>query len=484
MTRAVRRVAGVMLVLFGALFVNLNYLQVLRADDLAADNRNTRTIIEEYRIQRGSIVVDGDEIARSEETDGQFKYERRYPEGPLYAHVTGFYSVVYGREELERTANSFLVGQAPEALGRNISGYLAGEERKGDDIVLTLDSAVQKAARDALGDRTGAVVALEPATGKVLALYANPTYDPAKLADFDREAAVAYWERSESDRRNRALRELYPPGSTFKLVTAAAALEDGVAPGDTFPDDPTYTPPQTSRGIPNFGGGLCNGGAPLDLVKAMAVSCNTVFARLGNQLGPSKLVEQAEAFGLNQEWDFQLRFAPSQIPAELDPPATAQSAIGQRDVRVTPLQMAMIAGAIGNGGVVAQPYLIDRVEAFSGGTVRTFETDILEFPGTRGGRAVSEQTARDLTDMMVGVVEQGSGGRAAIPGVRVAGKTGTAQVGEGRNPTVWFTGFAPADDPQVAVAVVIPDGGGVGSEATGGALAAPVARAVLEAALE
>ncbi|MDP9405185.1 MAG: penicillin-binding protein 2 [Actinomycetota bacterium] len=487
MTRQLRRVAAVMFVLFAALFVNLNYLQVLRADDLAGDNRNSRRIIAEYAVQRGSIVAgdggDAVEIARSGATDGRYKYERSYPQGPLWAHLTGFYSLVYGRAELEAAANRLLVGDAPEAFARNLGDFLTGREPQGDDVVVTLRPAVQAAAREALGERTGAVVALEPATGAVLALWANPTYDPNELATFDRDAAVAYWERTENERRNRALRELYPPGSTFKIVTAAAALEDGVTPDDTFDDPREYTPPQTTAAIGNFGGDLCNGGNPLTLQRALEVSCNTTFARLGVDVGAAKLVAQAEAFGLNAAWDFQLPFAPSGIPVELDPPSTAQSAIGQRDVRVTPLQMAMVAATVANDGVLMRPYVIDRVEDFSGRVVREATPQPLALGGDDDGRVVSPTTAAALQAMMRGVVTDGSGGNAAIDGVDVAGKTGTAEVGDERNPTVWFVGFAPLDDPRVAVAVVVPDGGDVGSEATGGAVAAPIAKAVLEAAL-
>ena len=487
MTRQVRRVALVMFVLFGALFVNLNYLQVLRADDLANDSRNTRKLIEEYQLQRGSMLVGrGDaqsEIARSVDTEGRYRYQRRYPDGELYAHVTGFYSIVYGREGLERTANELLVGKAPEAFARNLGDFLSGRERQGDDVVLTVRPRVQEAAREALGGRTGAVVAIEPKTGAILAAYANPTYDPNQLTTFDREAVTAYWDRTEQERRNRVFRETYPPGSTFKIVTAAAALEDGLEPETTFEDPRTYTPPQTTREIPNFGGGLCNGGADLTLQRAMEVSCNTVFARLGNEVGASKLVSQAEAFGLNAEWDSQFSYVPSAIPAELDAPAAAQSAIGQRDVRVTPLQMAMITAGVANDGVVMRPRLIDRVQQFDGLLVREFAPRPLDVDASTNGRAVSQETARALQEMMRGVVTDGSGRGAAIDGVDVAGKTGTAQTGEGQNPTVWFVGFAPYDDPEIAVAVVVPDGGDAGSEATGGAVAAPIARQVMEAAL-
>ena len=487
MTAALRTVAVVMFVLFGALFVNLNYLQVLRAEDLADDTRNTRKLIKEYQHQRGSMLVGRGnqqaEIARSVDTGGRYRFQRRYPAGDLYAHITGFYSVVYGRSGLEQTANSLLVGDAPEAAIRNISSFLSGREQQGDDIVLTVAPRVQQAARDALGNREGAVVALNPQTGAILAAYANPTYDPNRLSSFDRAAVTKYWKSSEDERRNGALRETYPPGSTFKLVTAAAALEDGLTPDTTFEDPPEYTPPLTEVGIPNFGGGLCNDGSPLTLTQALEVSCNTVFARLGNEVGPEKLVAQAERFGLNQTWESQLATVRSVIPTKLDAPSAAQSAIGQRDVRVTPLQMAMITGAIANDGVLMRPRIIDRVQQFDGRLVQEFTPEPLSLGGADGGEAVSAETATDLQAMMRGVVTDGSGSAAAISGVDVAGKTGTAQTAPGRNPTVWFVGFAPLNDPRIAVAVVVPDGGDVGAEATGGAVAAPIARAVMEAGL-
>jgi peptidoglycan glycosyltransferase len=488
MTRQVRRVAAVLFLLFGALFVNLNFLQVLRADNLSNDNRNSRKIIAEYSIRRGSIVAGGGRdtivLAESVATDGErFKYRRRYPEPELYAHVTGFYSLLYGRTGLEDTANGFLVGDAPEQFARNVGDLLTGREPEGDDVVVTLRPEVQRTAREALGDRVGAVVALEPTTGAVLALWANPSYDPNRLATFDRDRAVRYWERSENERRSRALRETYPPGSTFKVVTAAAALEDGIDPDDTFDDPSGFTPPQTTTAIPNFGGGLCNGGSPITLARAFEVSCNTTFAQLGVDVGADLLVEQAEAFGFNETFDLDLPMAASAIPAELDPPSTAQSAIGQRDVRATPLQMAMVSAAVANDGVLMRPHVVARVEDFAGRVVRETTPSMLVLDGQDDARAVSRETAAALQDMMRGVVTNGSGGAAAVPGVEVAGKTGTAQTAEGANPTVWFTGFAPFEDPQVAVAVVVPDGGDVGSEATGGAVAAPIASAVIDAAV-
>jgi penicillin-binding protein A len=488
MIRQVRNVAIAVFVLFAALFVNLNYIQVLQADELAQDSRNARQLIREYELRRGSILVgqgqSQEEIATVTETDGRLRYRRQYADGPLYAHITGFYSFVYGRTELEASQNDHLIGSAPENFARNIADLLAGREREGDDITITINPRAQQAAREALGERRGAVAAVNPQTGDVLALWSFPSYDPNRLSSHDGADIRAYRDELEADERrpaaNRAVREWYPPGSTFKIVTTAAALEQGVNADQTFPDPVRQELPQTTATIGNFGGGTCNGGTPITLARALEVSCNTTFAQLGLELGADALVEQSERFGLNREWSFDVpRPRAGAIPGDLDPPGTAQSAIGQRDVRVTPLHMAMITGAIGNDGVMMRPRLVSEVTDFAGRQIRSFEPQELD----GGGQTMSAENARILTDMMVRVVANGTGGRAAISGVDVAGKTGTAQTGEGRAPTVWFTGFAPAGDPQVAVAVVIEDGGDVGSEATGGALAAPVAQAVMEAVL-
>jgi penicillin-binding protein A len=490
MTPQVRKVAIGMFVLFGALFVNLNLIQVLQADTLANDSRNARGLIREYEIRRGLIVAgDGTtELARVEPTEGTLRYLRQYADGPLFAHVTGYHSIVFGRSELEQAANDFLVGAAPETFARNLGDLLAGRERTGDDVITTILPAAQAAARDALGDRVGAVVALSPQTGEIQALYSSPSYDPNRLSTHDRGAANAYWaELNEDPERpliNRAVREWYPPGSTFKVVTAAAALEAGATPETTYADPVELPLPQTTSRIRNFGRGTCAGGGQVTLRQALAVSCNTTFAQIGLDVGADRLVELAEAFGLNHRI-VDPRHVPSpldsRMPLDMNPPQTAQAAIGQFDVRTTPLQMALVAAAIGNGGIVLEPHLIRSVEDERSSPIASFErTELGGLPG--GAQAISTATANALRDMMVGVVSGGTGQNAAIAGVSVAGKTGTAQTGDGP-PTVWFIGFAPAENPQVAVAAVVEPGRGVGDEATGGAIAAPVARAVMEAVL-
>jgi penicillin-binding protein A len=491
-TDQIRRVAIGLFVLFGLVFVNLNYLQVVRAGALSENPANARGLIREYSTERGRIVVGSGQqsvpIAESVETDDRLEYLRRYSEPELFAHVTGYYSFIYGRAELEHSYNEFLTGTSPEVFVRNLSDLLAGRTRVGDTVRTTIVPEVQEAARQAMGDQVGAVVALDPDTGAVLALYSSPSYDPNLLSSHDASAIREAWNAFEAmevdPRLNRTIREVYPPGSVFKLVTAAAALENGIEPEDTFDDPVAQELPLTDATIRNFSRGTCAGGGQITLQRALEVSCNTTFAQLGLELGAETLIEQAEAFGLNRDWDFDLdRVATSRIPKELDAPSAAQSAIGQRDVRVTPMQVAMITSAIANDGTLMTPQLVRQVEDNAGRVILRNRPDPLSFGTLGDAQPIEPQTARQLQEMMAGVVSSGSGGGAALPDVEVAGKTGTAQTGPGEPPTVWFTGFAPVEDPQVAVAVVVDRGGSGGEDATGGSVAAPIARAVMDAAL-
>lgn len=479
MNQQIRRVATFVLLLFGALFVNLNVLQILRADELANNPANRRLIIREYSIERGPIIVGEEAIVHSVPTDDNLEYLRVYEQPELYAHVTGYYSFVLQRGGLERALNDALTDTPAGVLSQDLAELLAGRDPVGNTVRLTLDAAVQAEARRALGDRTGAVVALDPRTGAVLASYSSPSYDPNLLSSHDPTRILEEWERLQGapgrPLLDRVTREHFAPGSTFKLVVTAAALERGLAPETAFPNETAYTPPQTTVAINNFSGGACPGGATLTLADALRVSCNTVFARLGVQLGAEALIQTAQRLGFNREIPYVLPVVESRIPKALDPPSTAQSAIGQRDVRWTPLHAAIIAAAIANDGVLTKPYLVAQV------LNPTFRP--LRGPASGPWRdarfpeqAVSPRTAQLLREMMVSVVQAGTGQAAAIPGVEVGGKTGTAQIPD-RTPTAWFVGFA---GDGVAVAVVLPD---AGEGATGGGEAAPIARAVMEAAL-
>jgi penicillin-binding protein A len=483
MNRQIRRVAVVVLVAFLALLAAPLYWQVLAADRLANDSRNTRVLIKEYSIERGPIVLsDGTEVAqsvRSRRRGDPLEFVRRYPQGQRYGMVTGFYSLVFGRTLAEQEFNSFLLGRAPEQFGQNVTDLLTARETPGGTLVLTLDRSTQQAAEAALGGRKGAVVALDPRTGAVLAMTTFPRYDPNLLSSHNPEEIRRNWDRLVDDPDgpllNRAAGALYPPGSTFKVVTAAAALENGVSLNQELPSPPVYDVPQTSADIRNFGGASCGDGS-LTLPEALEISCNTTFAGLGVELGDERLAAEAEKFGFNEPSPYELPAATSSIPTNQDVPATAQSAIGQRDVRVSPLQMASVAATIANGGRRMAPFVARRVVSDKGSVVKRFEGEDL-------GQAIPERVAGDLEDMMLRVVESGTGTSAQIPGRQVAGKTGTAQHAEGKDPHAWFIGFTSAGDRAVAVAVVVEEGGDVGSEITGGRTAAPIAKAVMEAYL-
>ena len=416
------------------------------------------------------------------------RFLREYTEPATYAHVTGFHSFIFGRTQIESQYNDFLQGSAPETLFRNLGDALRGRERQGDTIVTTIEPTVQQAAVDAFGDQTGAVVALDPRSGDILAMVSAPSFDPNLLSSHDPAAIRQAWEDLNADPdnplRNRAISELYAPGSTFKIVTAAASLERGGSPTDTYPDPALLDLPQTTAQIGNFSRGRpCNDGQSVTLQRALEVSCNTTFGIIALDLGADALVQTAEAFGLNSDLDSDLSTETSRIPKDLDEPATAQSAIGQRDVRVTPLQMALVAAAIGNDGIMMRPRLVSEVQDLAGRVVRQYPPQPQTIAGVTTGQTVSPQTAAGLTEMMTAVVANGTGGNAAIQGVSVAGKTGTAEQGEGEAPDTWFIGFAPADNPVVAVAVVVEGGGDAGESGTGGGVSAPIARTVLEAAL-
>jgi len=360
-----------------------------------------------------------------------------------------------------------------------VTDLLTARETPGGTVVLTLDRATQEAAESALGGSKGAVVALDPRTGAVLAMTTYPRYDPNELSGHNPEAIRRNWDRLVKDEDapllNRAAGALYPPGSTFKVVTAAAALENGVTMTQELPSPPVYDVPQTSADIRNFGGATCGDGS-LTLPEALEISCDTTFAGLGVELGSEKLAAEAEKFGFNQPSPYQLPAATSSIPEKQDVPATAQSAIGQRDVRTSPLQMATVAATIANGGRRMGPFVAQRVVSDKGSVFKRFE-------GEDFGQVIPEQVAGDLRDMMLQVVESGTGVNARIPGREVAGKTGTAQHAQGKAPHAWFIGFTGSGDRQIAVAVVVEEGGNVGSEITGGRTAAPIARQVMQAYL-
>ena len=481
MRRELKRVSLVIFVMFLSLFISSTGIQVISADDLAADQRNVRSIYDSYKTQRGSILVDGKPIAESIPVDDVYRYNRVYSD-EMYSSVTGFFSLYQGATGLESATNSYLTGQNSSQFFEQINALLSGNPVAGASVELTIDPDVQKAAWDALGDKKGAVVAINPTTGNILAMVSKPAFDANELAVHEGATSNANYkaliEDEDGPLLNRAYSELYAPGSVFKLVVAAAALESGEYTADsTFPNPSKYTLPGTSTVVMNSGEGKCGGAATVSIADALRLSCNVPFAQLGIALKQNRISSQAGLFGFSKNIEFPMTSVASVYPSGMDDAQTGLSAFGQFDVRVTPLQMAMVSAAIANKGVLMQPNLIENV--------LTANLSVLHQPSPSVfSQPMSATTAKSMTEMMVGAVSNGVSGNARISGVEVAGKTGTAQNGTDQPYTLWFTGFAPANNPQVAVAVVIADGGGLGQSGRGNSLAAPVAKKVMQAVLK
>jgi peptidoglycan glycosyltransferase len=481
MNRQVRKLGVVMLVLYGLLFVQLNVVQVLRADKYNANPSNIRAVTRDYGRPRGQILsADGAVLARSVPDPGHFKRRREYPEHGLFGQLTGFFSFTYGSDGVEKAYNAELAGRTTKGSLKNLKDLLVDQQHT-NDVVLTLDKRVQQAAKDALGDRAGSVVAIDPRDGSILAMWGFPSYDPEPISQTDQAAARQARALLLLDKGKpllpRPYRESFFPGSTFKVVTASAGLSSGSVQADrpVYPTESQYLPPHTTRPIRNFGGESCGG----NLMDILRISCNTAFARMGVDLGPDTLVGQARKFGFGATPPLDLpAVAASSIndPTffERNVPLLAQTAIGQNTVRATPLQMALVAAGIANNGVVMTPHVMREVRDDQGEVVQRYKTQ----PWLT---AVDPQVAATVRDAMVGVVQRGTATRLAVPGVPTAGKTGTAQIGNGLS-HAWIIGFAPADAPRVAIAVIVEAQSGA-SEATGGRVAAPIAQQVLVAAL-
>jgi len=471
--RPIRRVAVVAALMFFSLLINASYLAVFRADDLNAEPRNRRTRDAEFATERGAILVGNTPIAQTVDNKGRFAYKRSYAEGPLYAAATGYYSYDFARAGLEASYNTQLSGTDDSQFFQRAVDSLTGRKVQGASLQTTLDARAQRAASEALGDRTGAVVALDWRTGAVKALVSKPSYDPNALASTDLAAAQQAWKQLNSSKNrplaNRATKEIYPPGSTFKLVTAAAALEDGMTAETTVNSPASLRLPQTSTNLTNE---VNCGGSKVSMAQALKVSCNTAFATIGMQVGADKLREQSQKFGFDTAMEGDLNPATSRFPASPDTPQLAMSAIGQFEVAATPVQMAVVAAAIANDGQVMQPHLVQEVRNPDLSVLSSREPQEMQ-------RAMSAENAQSLQQMMVGVVDEGTGSRARVPGTRVGGKTGTAQSAPNRPPYAWFIGFA--DDPDVAIAVFIEDAQVQRSDIAGGRLAGPVFASVVEA---
>ncbi len=486
MNKPIRAISIFCMALFLALMVNATYVQYVDAGDLADDPNNRRVIAAAFSRERGPILVGKTPVAESVPSDDQYKFQRRYPSPLLYAPVTGSFSY-FSQTGIERSENDVLSGDDSRLFVNRLVDMFTNAEPKGGRVTLTLDPDAQQAAYDGLtglpGPVEGAVVAIAPSSGKILAMASVPSYDPNRLASHrfgEVSKAADELEADEADplvNRGAALR--LPPGSTFKLVTAAAAIESGTYDADSrVPGGATYQLPQTTgpTGLIDNEGRACGQGR-IPFVQAMENSCNTTFAALAVELGADAMLEQAEKFGFNSQYLDDLRQVPSNFPEDMNPPETGQSGIGQFEVSATPLQMAMVAAGIGNGGSVMTPYIVDEEQTPNLQVL--FQTEPREL-----SQAISSTTASELTDLLVATVDTGTASPAAIPGVKVAGKTGTAQSGiDDVPPYAWFVSFAPADDPEVAVAVMIQEAGIERGEIAGGRLAGPIARSVMEAVM-
>jgi peptidoglycan glycosyltransferase len=482
--RQLRHIAIAALVMFAALLINSNVVQVGEASSLRANPHNVRVLYGEYSHSRGPIVVGGKDIARSVKTNDALKYLRTYPGGPAYAPVTGYYSLVVGASGIEQDEDPVLAGTDDRLFIKRISDEITGRTPQGGSVVLTLNPKAQVAAYNGLKGVRGAVVALNPSTGAILALATSPSYDPSVLSTHNSsQIDKAYHQllNAKGDPLiDRATSETYPPGSLFKIVTASAAFSSGkFTPNSVVKSPSELKLPLTDTFLHNFGGESCGNGSTDTVSDAFRISCNTAFANIGLSVGVRALSNQAKAFGIGSSLNIPLPVAASQFASNANLPNTALSAIGQYDDALTPLQAAMIGATIANGGVEMKPYLVSQLRAPDASVLSQTKPQELR-------RSVSPQVAAQVTKMMELVVASGTGTAARISGITVAGKTGTAQHGTASQhlaPHAWFVSFAPAQHPTVAVAVLVEDGGSLGSDATGGAVAAPIARSVMCAVL-
>lgn len=468
MNHQIKVVTNIFLALFVILILNLTYLAVIAGPSLAHNPANKRAVHEELTIERGKILTsDGVVLAESTKTDSVYK--RTYPAGDLAAHVVGYSSPKYGKSGLEQEYNRYLLGKESTSFIEDLIRKFTKPSGKGNSLILTIDSRLQRVAVQSLKGKKGAVVALDPKTGAVLAIASNPSFDP----NFIEQDWQAIQMDKDAPLFNRAIqREVgggYPPGSSFKIITTAAALEEGVfEPSSTFLDTGEYKVLGTT--VKNYGGKVFG---EVTLRRALEMSINTVFAQVGLKLGAQKLVDYAERFGLNEKIPFDLPVDQSVIQSaqSMDNVDVAWSAIGQARVAVTPLVMALATATIANDGTMMKPFLVKEIVSPEGEILRQYGNESLR-------KVVSSNTAGTMRDMMVGVVDNGTGAVAQIPGYAVAAKTGTAELGIPGVTHAWFVSFAPADDPQIAVAVIIERGG------TGGEAAGPIARDIMEAALQ
>ena len=481
MNKELKRVSLVVAAMFISLFISATLLQGVNTEALADDPRNVRNIYESYKTQRGPILVDGKPIAKSIPSDNAYRYLRVY-EDDIYSAVTGYFSVFRGATGIESAANSYLSGQSSSQFFEQVNAVLSGNPVTGAAVELTIDPKLQQAAWDALGNYKGALIAIDPVTGNILAMVSKPGFDANKIAGHSSKKVTENYDALQADDANPLINktiggDLYHPGSVFKLVVAAAALESGEYTNkSTFENPVSVQLPNSTSEVFNSSRRACGSGSNVTLIYAMRFSCNVPFVELGLALGQDRLRAQAELFGFGKQIRVPMLATPSIFPEEMDDAQLGLSSFGQYDVRVSPLQMALISASIANGGLMMQPNLIESVISPNLSVISAPEPEVLAQP-------ITAATADALKKQMVQSVTRGVASNASVSGFKVAGKTGTAENGEGERVTLWFTGFAPATNPRVAIALVIEDGGGRDSGASGNATAAPVARSFFQAVL-
>lgn len=477
MIRSLRLTGIAVLILFISLFASTSVIQVVAADSLTSDNRNVRNLYESFSAERGQILAGDLAIATSIPVETEFKYLRTYPYDQVYAPIHGYYTLNQGNAGLESAMNQLLTGRANSQFFERIQALVTGRPPQGARVLTSIDPELQKVAYEALGDRRGAVIALEPATGRILAMVSRPTYNPNQLAQHRTSAVLEYYRELEADPTrplsNRAIAgDQYFPGSVFKVLMVAAALDSGrYTANSDFANPPELRLPLSTSIVTNSGGVLCGPGETATLEEAFIRSCNIPFAELGLELGEGAIGSMADDFGFGATLEIPLRVTPSRFPRGMDQAQLMLSSFGQFDVRVTPLQVAMMSAAVANDGVLMTPTLVDQV----------LSPDLRVLEQTRAREYSTPLTPADAAEvsrLMVASVSRGVANQASIPGVAVAGKTGTAETGIRDGRSFWFTGFAPADNPQIVVAVVIE---GDSSQGTANRVAAPVARTILEA---
>ena len=487
MNKNLRQLFTAVLVLFLILGISTTYLTAVRASELNSDPRNLRSLYHRLGVPRGSILAsDGTVLAKSTASNDAFSYQRSYSNGTLYAPVTGYFSISQPADRgIEASRSELLSGQSDDLFWQRMKSLVSGDENQGASIETSINPGLQALAYKLLNGKDGSLVALEPKTGRVLAMVSTPSYDPNALAVHSSSKANATYAKLTSDKSspmlNRAISQLYPPGSTFKTVVAAAALESGKYAIDTqIPAGSGYTLPGTSSVLTNATSRANGSNGKISFEDALAYSSNTAFAQLGVALGDEKIAGQAGKLGFGTSITLDgststgvpSKAVASTFPSDVSPDKVALASIGQGDTKETPLQNALIAAAIANGGQLMSPSIVDRVRSSDLSVISQTTPSVMS-------QAFSAKTANTLTTMMESVVTK-ENPTLAINGVKVAAKTGTAQIGTDNNSIdAWIMGFAPADDPKIAISVVLHDVNFTGSYGAG-----PIMKQVMEEALK